>query len=255
MTEAGGFERTTPHLPAESLCQPSPGRIQPPTVTEVHVLVVQCDFDDTITVGNVSMYIREAFGPSEWMAFEEEYASGKYSVEESNIRQFAHTRATKRDIEDLVARRVVFRHGFKEFAEHCLETETRLAVVSSGLDLYIDPALKQLGLEHLEVHSGKARVSADGIKVEYTDPSGRAITRGFKESYVRHFKKKGYTVIYLGDGISDIAPAAEADFVIARSTLEEHLRSNHLRHYSLEGFDDVGDHVEEVRRQISNRRS
>ena len=77
------------------------------------MLLVQCDFDDTITVGNVSEAIREAFAPDGWRAMEEEYLAGKYSVEESNIRQFAPVRARKEDIEDFVlgARGVRGREG------------------------------------------------------------------------------------------------------------------------------------------------
>ena len=32
------------------------------------MLLVQCDFDDTITVGNVSVLIREAFADDDWRA-------------------------------------------------------------------------------------------------------------------------------------------------------------------------------------------
>ena len=31
------------------------------------MLVVQCDFDDTVTLGNVSVAIREKFGPQNWI--------------------------------------------------------------------------------------------------------------------------------------------------------------------------------------------
>ena len=108
--------------------------------------------------------------------------------------------------------------------------------------------MDQLGLNDLEVHSGKAETSPDGMKVEYTDPSGLELTRGFKESYVRHFKGQGHSVVYLGDGLSDRVPAKEADFVIARSSLEQHMSSNGLPHYSFDTFSDVGKHVEVIRR-------
>ena len=212
--------------------------------------MVQCDFDDTISIGNVSTAIREVFGPEGWEQMEEEYLSGKCSVEESNIRQFALVHASKTDIEDFVLGDVVIRYAFDQFVDYCNGEGVRLVVVSSGLDLYIHPALEQFGLDHLEVHSGKASVDQDGIHVEYRDPTGAVITQGFKESYLRHFQSEGNTVIYIGDGRSDIVPAAEADFVIARSTLESHLKANDLPHYSFDTFDDVGKHVEEIRQRV-----
>lgn len=217
---------------------------------EKSVLIVQCDFDDTITVGNVSAAIREAFGPRDWAAMEEEYLSGKYSVEESNIRQFALVKAAKEDIEDFVLGEVVIRYAFDEFVEYCLGEGIRLVIVSSGLDLYIKPTLRQLGLDHVEAYSGMARVTPDGVIVEYVGPSGAAMTRGFKESYLRHLKRAGDTVVYVGDGLSDIVPAKEADFVVARSTLARHFQASSLPCLSFETFNDVGKHVEAIRQQL-----
>ena len=212
------------------------------------MLMVQCDFDDTITVGNVSVAIRDAFGTDDWSKMEEEYLSGVYSVEESNIRQYALIKAGKREIEEFVLGGVVVRYAFDEFVDYCQGEGIRLAVVSSGLDLYIRPIMDQLGFDHLEVYSGKAEVTPNGIEVSYTDNSGAAITRGFKESYVRHFRSEGHTVVYIGDGLSDRVPAEEADFVIARSGLEEYLRDSRLPHFSFATFTDVGKHVEEIRK-------
>ena len=212
------------------------------------MLIVQCDFDDTITVGNVSTLIRDTFGPEGWLAMEEDYHSGKFSVEQSNIRQFALIKVTQGQIEDLVRSQVAAREGFVEFVESCLRTGIRLVIVSSGLDLYIKPTLDRLGLSDLEFHSGKAHVTPDGIELEYTDAYGSSMTKGLKESYTRKFKEAGHTVIYVGDGLSDIQPAQEADFVIARSTLEKHLRAKNAPHYSFSTFDDVHARVKEIRR-------
>ena len=49
------------------------------------MLTVQCDFDDTITDGNVSTAIREAFAPDGWTSMEEDYGAGKYSVACSSV--------------------------------------------------------------------------------------------------------------------------------------------------------------------------
>ena len=214
------------------------------------MLIVQCDFDDTITVGIVSTVILEAFAAGDWATMLEEFHAGKYSVEESNIRLFALVEAEKADIEEFILGQVVVRYAFDEFVEYCQGEGIRLVIVSSGLDLYIQPTIRQLGLDHLEIYSGHALVTPSGIEVQYTNPSGAPITRGFKESYVRHFKAEGNTVIYVGDGDSDIVPAGESDFVIARSTLEEHRKTNGLPYFSFDTFNDVGKHVEEIRQRL-----
>ena len=216
-------------------------------VLETMVLLVQCDFDDTISVGNVSVALREAFAPDEWRRMEQEYISGKYTVEESNIRQYALIRTTEKELHDFVKAEAVVRDGFQDFAEYCQAQGIRLVVVSSGLDIYIKPTLDQSGLDYLEVHSARAYVTPSGIRVEYADPRGTVITGGFKESFLREFKSQGHTMIYVGDGLSDITPAREAGFVIARSTLERYLKENGLPYYGFDTFADVRRHVEEIR--------
>ena len=209
---------------------------------------MQCDFDDTITVGNVSVAIRTAFGPENWQEMEDDYMAGKLSVEESNIRQFGLVKATRQEIEEFVRGDVVVRYAFDEFVDYCLGEGVRLVVVSSGLDIYVNTTLETLGFDQLEVHAGVTEVTPQGLLVSYSDPTtGAALTVGFKDSYVSHFKGQGHTVVYIGDGLSDHAPAALADYVIARDGLADHMDSVGAPYYKFDNFDEVGKHVEEIR--------
>ena len=203
------------------------------------MLLVQCDFDDTITIGNVSNAIKAAFGTRELRLIEKEYHRGKLSVEETNIKQFGLLKSAVESIEDFVLSEVIIRDGFSNFVHYCLHSKVRLVVVSSGLDLYIHPILKRDRLDTLEVHSGKAHVTENGINVKYPDPTSNKIVHGFKESFLRKFKSDGNAIAYIGDGLSDIIPASEADFVIAKSTLQKHLESRNIQHYGFETFTDV----------------
>ena len=214
------------------------------------VLLVQCDFDDTIADGNVSNAILETFCADEGRVVQEEYLAGKYSVEEGNRRRYALCRASEEELLDFIHTTVVVRDGVKEFADYCDNAGIRLVVVSSGLDLYVEPTLQRLGLKHVEAHTAKARITPSGVVLDYFNPSGRLITRGFKEAFLREFKNGGYTVIYVGDGLSDIKPATEADFVIARSRLEQHFKAHGLPYYGFRTFRDVNHHVETIRRSV-----
>lgn len=203
------------------------------------VLIVQSDFDGTITVDKTSTGIKEEFGSEGWQALESEYHAGNRSVEENNVLQYALVRASENDIADYVNREVVVRDGFQEFVAHCEDWGLRFVIVSSGLDAYINPTLKKYDIENLETHSGDASFDSGGIQVKYLDPNGKAITSGFKESFVRYFKSKGHTVVYLGDGLSDVGPAKEADYVFARSDLRTNLAQQGAPHYTFETFNDV----------------
>jgi len=91
------------------------------------------------------------------LKMEEEYHSGKYSVEESNIRQFALVTASEEHIAEFVASAVKVRDGFTGFVDYCRREGLRLVIVSSCLDLYVAPTLAKLGLSDLEFHSASTR--------------------------------------------------------------------------------------------------
>ncbi len=211
-------------------------------------LLVQSDFDDTITVGNVSAMIREEFAPAEWREMEKEFYAGKFTVEQSNVRQFALVRASREEIAEFLADRVQVRDGFVEFVNFCENEGVRFVVVSSGLDLYVEPTMTRLGLGHVEAHYAVTDVTADGVRVAYTGPDGAPLANGFKDSFARHFKSEGYTSFYIGDGFSDVGPAGHADHVVARSGLESNYKSRGLPYHPFRDFHDVHRHVEQVRR-------
>ncbi len=206
---------------------------------------VQCDFDDTIIIGNLSVVLKTAFASEGWQDIEAQYSAGRFSVEESNRRQFALVKATKEELQQYVSQTAIVRSGFQEFANYCRRVGIGFTIVSSGLDLYIEPVLEKLDLLDLETYSGHGRVTDDGIAVAYTDPRGIDCQDGFKLACLRYLKQRGRPIIYIGDGRSDIAPAIEADYVIARDSLREHFRCMSLHHFSFETFHDVRRIVED----------
>ena len=214
-------------------------------------LIVQCDFDGTLIVNKASSGIKEEFGTEGWRSLEADYRAGKYSVEESNVRQFALLRASEYDIENYVNRELVVRDGLREFVAHCEELGIRFVIVSCGLDAYIRPTLKKYNIDYLETHSGQTEFySSCGVNVKYFDPNGILITNGFKESFVRYFKSEGHIVVYMGDGMSDVAPAREADYVFARSTLRMKLAEHGIPHYEFETFNDVNDRIDSIMNEV-----
>ena len=215
------------------------------------MLIAQCDFDNTITVGEVSAIVRDAFGPDSWDEMEEEYLQGRYSVEESNVRQFSLISAGRHEIEDVVRERTVVREGFLEFVSYCRRASVRLVVVSSGLDLYIRPVMEMLGLSDVEVHCAKGEVTPSGIRVSYADPAGAPLLTGFKDSYVPSLRRAGGAVVYLGDSLSDVGPARLADFVMAHGSLQELLRAEGVPFYPFDDFHDVRRHLDAVRERLA----
>ena len=211
------------------------------------MFTIQCDFDSTITVADVGATLLETFGPRNWRQIEEEFRSGEISAEEEIRRQFANMQVTHQAVLDLVARTAEVRPGFLQLVDYCRRESMRFVIVSNGLDIYIESILLKLGLSDLEWYSARAGVTPEGVAVNYIYPERANLEEGFKLAWLRHLQADGKPIICIGDAISDIPPALEADHVIARSELQDHFHLNQFPHYTFETFHDIHDHLQELR--------
>ena len=207
---------------------------------------MQCDFDDTIVTRNVGKSLLNAFASAKWRAIENLYLTGEITVEETNRREFALLNVTKQTIEEYVFETAELRPGVPEFIQHCASTGLNFSVVSNGVDLYIEPALRSLFSSMAQVHSAHGKITENGIWISYLDPYGIDCQDAFKLSWLRYFKSQGQEVIYIGDGKSDISAALEADYVIATSSLEDYFRSERLNYFEFKDFYDVRQAIDRI---------
>ncbi len=210
------------------------------------MLTVQCDFDETIVTCNVSHLLLQAFAVEGWQCAQALYDANRISVEESNRRQFSLLNADGAAINDFVLSNVEVRPGFSQFVKYCLDSGIHFTVVSNGIDLYVLPIMRSLGLSDIEVRCARSKITPGGIVLSYPDPSGSDLLQGFKLSWLRYHKSQRRSVVYIGDGKSDIPAASEADYVIARSALYSHFQSSGLPCYEFKDFFDVRKVVERI---------
>jgi len=202
-------------------------------------MIIQCDFDGTIIRNNLSVLLREKYAGGEWQKIDYDYLHGHLTVEQSNKLQFALIKEPKESLQAFVRQHVDLRPGFVEFVRFCQENAIPFAIVSSGLDFYIEPVLAEIGMPGLELHCGQTSFSHDGIDVVYHDPAGNVISHGFKKKYLTWLKKRGETIIYLGDGLSDLEAARQADYVFATGHLLDLLNTHSIERSAFSDFYDL----------------
>ena len=190
-------------------------------------MIIQCDFDGTIISNNLSVLIREHFAPDAWRAIETDYLEERITVEESNRRQFALIKEPKGRLQEFVRRHIDVRQGFPEFAAYCETKGYQLVVVSSGLDFYIEVVLSELGMSDIELYCGKTEFNEKGTMVNYADQKGNTIEHGFKISYLNWLKQRDKSIVYIGDGLSDLESARHVDYVFATGHLAMLLKEEH----------------------------
>jgi 2-hydroxy-3-keto-5-methylthiopentenyl-1-phosphate phosphatase len=200
-------------------------------------MIIQCDFDGTLTVEDMGFYLLDTFAGGDWRQWLEQYRDNKITVGEFNSRAFATVRAAKEEMLATLSQ-VKLRDGFPELVGYCQKRGLRLAVVSNGLDFYIASILADAGLGDVEAHAARTWFRPGGLKVKYIGPDGTPLDSDFKAAYTRFFLKEGYKVAYVGNGPSDANPASLSQHIFARDGLLEYCKEKKL---PCQPFDDLHD--------------
>lgn len=205
-------------------------------------LLIACDFDGTITQRDTLHVVIEAFGvPGLWASIEPRMRSGELSVEAAMEEEFAGVRGHPDDILETVLRVAPVRPGFREFAAWAAAEGHELVVFSAGFRSIIEPVLATQGLSHLAVVSNDAEFTHEGCTISWglPGPPCERCGRTCKRHAVGE-RRRGRSVVYIGDGISDRCPALEAEIVFARADLARFLDGQSVIHRPFEDFRDVG---------------
>jgi 2-hydroxy-3-keto-5-methylthiopentenyl-1-phosphate phosphatase len=203
------------------------------------MMLIQCDFDGTITEKDVSFALLDTFAQGDWREWFEHYRQNKIPVGEFNTRAFAMVKASRGELLKVAREKVRLRTGLHELVDYCRRQGFRLVIVSNGLDFYITTILKDAGLGDIEVHAAKTSFSRRGLKVQYIGPDDTSLLRGFKDAYTKLFIKQGYRIVYVGNGPSDIAPAFLAHRVFARDGMLDGCRERGLECTPFNDLNDI----------------
>ncbi|OGO31030.1 MAG: hypothetical protein A2Z29_08140 [Chloroflexi bacterium RBG_16_56_11] len=204
-------------------------------------ITVQCDFDGTITEGEVSHLLLDRFAEGDWRREVKLFESGEISVATCMKRAFAMVKADESTITNFILNsdRWKFRPGFNGLYDYCLKKGFRFVIVSNGLTFYIKAILGSIGVDDIEIIAARSRSSSRGMLLQYPGPDGRETDSDFKEEYTRYLEKQGYRVVCLGDSISDIFTARRAYRVFATGALREHCRREKIAFTPFKDFGEV----------------
>jgi 2-hydroxy-3-keto-5-methylthiopentenyl-1-phosphate phosphatase len=112
---------------------------------------------------------------------------------------------------------------FKEFYLFCRERGFEIKIVSDGLDFYIDFILRRYGFEDIEFHSNIIRFHENrSVTIEFPRFNEKCAKCGTcKSMLLQQYRCRYDTIIYIGDGYSDVCPSQYADLVFGKDILYE----------------------------------
>ena len=207
--------------------------------TDAVKTIIQCDFDGTITEEDQSFLLLDAFASGNWKQLLTEYRAGKMSVGNFNTRAFAMVKEDRQTLVNFVQQTAKIRPGFHELVAYCRREGVQFTIVSNGLDFYINTILTDIGLENIEVFAAQAQFAPRGLEVKYVGPDGAHLDSDFKDTFTRLFLTKGYRVVYVGNGLSDLSAAKHAHWIFARDELLNLCQQKGLKCLPFADFNDV----------------
>lgn len=206
--------------------------------SSVSPVQVVCDFDGTITDGNVMEFIAARFA-SCGLAYSEAWERQEISTREEFNLTF---QCIDESLETMAASLVdvPYDEGLPDLVEFCRLRGYIFSILSDGLRWYIDGVLANAGIQDVYVYANEVRQTGDGFTFDfpwYSDETPRLAT--CKPLVMRDIRKQGKRVMYIGDGPSDFQAVHYADMVFAKTKLAAYCRENRLVYQTFETFKDI----------------
>ena len=210
-------------------------------------LAVLTDFDDTAALQNVAELLLNRFGDPSWMDIRARFRAGELTLKEYQEITFRNILADRAEMWDYVKRYASFRPYFGEVWEHCSKYDYPMAIVSQGLDFYIEALLEKEGCGSVPVHAVNTRFDAQGINYEYRYAvPGKEELGNSKGVVVDSYRNQGHYIVNVGDGMSDFEAAARADLVFAHRVLADECERKEIPFRPFTDFGGVLQAVKEL---------
>jgi len=215
--------------------------------------LILSDFDGTISLIDTGVAMIDTLAPADAAAaWEDEYAwrRGEINSMECLRRQWRTFYPTE-------AEALAFVDGLEvdpDFLALLALARTRgtgIAILSDGLDFYLDRMFANLGLrtcgddsclratDCLLRFSNAATFGPDGLRIEFPYCNACGQCGNCKVEHLFRLRRSATRVIYLGDGHSDLCAARFADLIFAKHALAEDCQSAGRPYIPFETFADV----------------
>jgi len=203
-------------------------------------LKIFTDFDGTITkIDSLNMVLDE-FAVSDWRSIEDKVTSHELSEKEALQAEFDLVNVPLDDAIQFLEKNVKIDPTFKSFAEWCKIKEIELIVLSGGFNEFINTIFKKFGINNLKIYSNSLKIENNKWQVIQSDlPKIKDLCNHCKTNHIIESQRKGYKVVYIGDGNTDRCPAETADIVFAKDSLAEYLDMKKKKYFKYQDFSDI----------------
>jgi len=215
-------------------------------------IVLLCDFDGTIIDIDTLRFLLGKFSKGNWRTIIKQYEQGEITIEECLRILWSKIHITKHVILRELEKAASIRPNFNNLIKYCRLHDIPFIICSAGLDFIISHLLDLTGYRHqIKIVTLKTKYQNNRIMITFPKLLDNT-SIDFKEDLVKYYKRNGYTVFFIGDGISDYNAALKADFsfTVKDSELTIFCKKRGIPHQEINDFKDVIDVIQDI--SVSN---
>ncbi len=210
--------------------------------------MVQCDFDGTISIDDVTDTLLQRFGRPGWQALEEAWEAGEIGSRECMKGQVALLDMSAAELDAHLDALPIDPH-FAAFVAAAQRRGMPVQVVSDGIDHAIRHILGRHGLDSLPVLANRlVQTGERSWQLQSPHASGACVRASGNCKCERLAEQQAVhgKVLFVGDGSSDFCVSGKADFVLAKARLIGHCESRQIAHAPFTHFGDALALMEEI---------
>ena len=208
------------------------------------------DFDGTISHDDFFYYITDRYFDEAALEPWRQYLRGEKSHFAALSEIFAKIRLPEAELLRFIDG-ISYDKSFWKTAKLCFDRKIPLTICSAGCDYYIHrilgQALNEYDIRLVTNHgvygedTGLVMVAPPSESLYYDKDVGIS-----KAAVVQDYQRRGFEVVFAGDGPPDFAPAKLADVVFAKKFLLEKCREVGIPTHRFDSYDDVYDYLKEL---------
>jgi len=181
------------------------------------------------------------FCHEDWYKYVRMWERRDMSLRESLKQMYQKIIATRTQVEDFVQQNILVRKGFPEFIQWCGKNHIPFTIVSEGLDVVINATLAKYKVK-TQVRTNRMLFKGNKVTIEFpeTPPlchhEDGEICGTCKATHVKELQDQGWTVVYIGDGKTDVRPGKLADITFGRRALARTLTEHNHCFFPFDNF-------------------
>ncbi|KAK8879078.1 2-3-diketo-5-methylthio-1-phosphopentane phosphatase [Apiospora arundinis] len=227
------------------------------------------DFDGTIFMQDTGHILFDAHGcgSKRREILDEQIKTGERSFRDVSEEMWGSLKVPFDDGFEVMEKTLEIDRDFQSFHNWCLTNNVPFNVISAGLKpilrKVLDTFLGEEASAHIEIVANDAEIKDDGSEwkpiwrhdTELGHDKALSITEARNAAELTCENGTVPLIVFIGDGVSDLPAAREADVLFARRglRLEEYCVENQIKYYPFDSFADIQKRLEQIQKEDAEK--